>query len=206
MASYTIINKKDLNIFNDSADMNITMLSIISHIEVDLSVLNRYPNLKSLDLYGKFTGYEHVSSLEYLENLKISGFIPTIRKFSDLSFIEKIPNLKKLWLDCLPSVVSLPVLHNIYALKIYELHKLENLEALLDSQLHFLDLCLCADKVPATKIAEILSKIDTLEKVGVVLDRSGRREEVLRNQLIKRGKGYLIDDYGVLYAENWTNL
>lgn len=206
MPSYTISNKKDLNKFNDSVDMDMTMLSIIAHIEVDLSVLNHYPNLESLNLYGKFTGHGHISSLENLENLKISGFIPTIRKFSDLSFIEKIPNLKKLWLESLPSVISLPILHNIYALKIYELHKIENLDTLLDSQLHFLDLCLCADKIPATKIAEMLSKIDTLEKVGVILDRSGRKEEVLRNQLIKRGKGHLIDDNGVLYAKNWNNL
>ncbi len=206
MPSYTISNKKDLSKFNDSVDMNMTMLSIIAHIEVNLSVLNHYPNLKQLDLYGKFTGYGYISSLEYLENLKISGFIPAIRNFSDLSFVEKIPNLKKLWLEYLPSVKSLPILHNIYALKIYELHKIENLDTLLNSQLHFLDLCLCADKIPATKIAEILSKIDTLEKVGVILDRSGRKEEVLRNQLIKRGKGHLIDDNGVLYAENWDNL
>lgn len=206
MASYTIFDKKDLNIFSDSVDMDTTILSIVAHIEVDLSVLNHYPNIKTLYLYGKFTEYEHISSLEYLENLKISGYVPTIRKFSDLSFVEKIPNLKKLWLECLPSVVSLPVLHNIYALKIYELHKIENLEALLDSQLRFLDLCLCADKIPAPKIAEMLSKIDTLEKVGVILDRSGRREEVLRNQLIKRGKEYLIDDNGVLYGNNWNNL
>ncbi len=206
MASYTISNKKDLSVFNNLVDMDMTMLSIMAHIEVDLSILNHYPNLKSLNLYGKFTGYGHISSLEYLENLKISGYIPTIRKFSDLSFVEKIPNLKKLWLECLPSVILLPNLHNIYALKIYELHKIGNLDALLDSKLHFLDLCLCVDKISATKIAEILSKIDTLEKVGIILDRSGKKEEVIRNQLIKRGKGHLIDDDGVLYGENWNNL
>ncbi|MGN0679735.1 MAG: hypothetical protein ACI4JS_08750 [Oscillospiraceae bacterium] len=205
MASYIISNKKDLNIFGDKVDVDMTMLSITAHIEVDLSVLKLYPQLKELNLYGKFTGYEYTSSLEHLESLKISGTI-IANRLSDLGFIEKIPNLKKLWIEGLSSVVTLPVLNNIYALKIYELHKIENLEILLDSQLRFLDLCLCADKVPATKIAEILSKIDTLEKVGVKIDRGGRKEEVLRNQLIKLGKKHLIDDDGILYAKNWENL
>ncbi|MGN1110194.1 MAG: hypothetical protein ACI4QY_00970 [Oscillospiraceae bacterium] len=205
MASYIISNKKDLNIFGNKVDVDMTMLSITAHIEVDLSVLKLYPQLKELNLYGKFTGYEYTSSLEHLESLKISGTI-IANRLSDLGFIEKIPNLKKLWIEGLSSVVTLPVLNNIYALKIYELHKIENLEILLDSQLRFLDLCLCADKVPATKIAEILSKIDTLEKVGVKIDRGGRKEEVLRNQLIKLGKKHLIDDDGILYAKNWENL
>ena len=205
MESYTIYSKKDLNIFSDKVNMDMTMLSIIAHVEVDLSILKLYPCLKELILYGKFTGYEYISSLEYLESLKISGSIISNR-LSDLRFIEKIPNLKKLWIASLPSVVTLPSLHNIYALKMYELHKIENLEILLDSQLRFLDLCLCADKVPASKIAEILSKMDTLEKVGVMLDRSGRKENVLRNQLIKHGKESLIDDDGILYGKNWGNL
>ncbi|MGN0670275.1 MAG: hypothetical protein ACI4JZ_06975 [Oscillospiraceae bacterium] len=205
MASYIISTKKDLSIFGDKTDTDMTVLTITAHIEVDLSVLRFYPQLKELNLYGKFSGYENIPSLEYLESLKISGNMTTNR-ISDLGFIEKIPNLKKLWLESLPSVVTLPALHNIYALKIYELHKIENLETLLGSQLRFLDLCLCADKVPASKIAEILSKIDTLEKVGVVVDRSGKKEQVLRNQLIKLGKKHLIDDDGILYAKNWDNL
>lgn len=205
MASYIISNKKDLNIFDDKADTDMTVLTITAHIEVDLSVLRLYPQLKELNLYGKFTGYENIPMLEYLESLKISGSMTTNR-ISDLGFIENISNLKKLWIESLPSVVTLPALHNIYALKMYELHKIENLEILLGSRLRFLDLCLCADKVPASKIAEILSKIDTLEKVGVMIDRNGRKEEVLRNQLIKLGKKHLIDDDGILYAKNWDNL
>ncbi len=205
MASYIISNKKDLSIFGDKTDTDMTVLTITANIEVDLCVLRFYPQLKELNLYGKFSGYENIPSLEYLESLKISGSMTTNR-ISDLGFIENISNLKKLWLESLPSVVTLPALNNIYALKMYELHKIENLEILLGSQLRFLDLCLCADKVPASKIAEILSKIDTLEKVGVVVDRSGRKEQVLRNQLIKLGKKHLIDDDGILYAKNWDNL
>ena len=48
MESYIISTKKDLNIFGDKVDMDMTMLSIMAHIEVDLSVLNQYPQLKEL--------------------------------------------------------------------------------------------------------------------------------------------------------------
>lgn len=204
MESYIISNKKDLNLFGSKLNTDMTSLQIIAYTHVDLSILNHCPKLKELSLYGKFRGYEYTSSLEYLESLEISGMVPD-RRLSDLGFIEKIPNLKKLWLESLPSVMTLPALHDIYALKIYELHKLKNLEVLLNSKLRFLDLCLCADKIPVTKIAEILSNIDTLEKVGIMIDRSGSREEILQNKLIKCGKKHLIDEDRILW-ENWHNL
>ncbi len=154
----------------------------------DISLNNLYiPELKSLSVYDKlYDGIEGLftEGLEYLELMEI-------RKLSDLSFIEGLGGLRKLYLMSLPAVEKLPdfgKMPNLYGLKIYELHKLNDIESLTRSEVRFLAMSLAADKLSGTKIAEVLLNMKRLERASMTLDRSGNRGSVLENRLKKAGK------------------
>ncbi len=224
IVQYIISNKKDLCKFSDSIDKELTGLSIYAEIPVDLQILNAYPNLKILHLNGKFTGFSHVAALEHLESLALRRMpydedhfnammngrftsleLFQIRKLTALHFIEKASNLRKLYLSELPSVTALPNLGSICALKICDLHKLDDMNSLIDSHVRYLFLSLCADKISGTAIGEILAQMPELEKASVDIDRSPRRETVIINRLKKCGREHLADTEGFL-CENWSKL
>lgn len=140
-------------------------------------------------------------SVEYLE-------LVNIRKLTDLSFVEQAKRLKKLYLCSLPAVEVLPdfgKLPSLYALNLYELHKLNDIESLARSAIRYLAFTLAADKLSGTKIADVLLRMETLQQADMsFLDRgSSRRFTVLENQLKKTGqekllKPILMDQWKIL--------
>lgn len=120
-----------------------------------------------------------------------------MRKLADLSFLKQATGLKKLYLMSLPAVEALPnfgKLPNLYGLRLYELHKLNDLEGLTRSNIRFLSVFLSADKLSGTKLADVLLRMEHLEGAYMRLDRSSdRRCNVLENQLKKSGKEQLLD-------------
>lgn len=142
---------------------------------------------------------------EHLRALELNG----IRKLKDLSFLEQAVHLEKLYLNALPSVEELPdfsKLPKLFALKIYELHKLVQIEGLEDSAIQYLDFTLAADKLSGTKIAETLLAMKQLKGADMdYMDRTSmRRYNALENVLKKAGRAELLDyqmDYG-----KWNNL
>lgn len=150
--------------------------------------------MRSLTSYHQINnGFEKLltESVEYLELLEM-------RKLTDLSFIEKAAGLKKLYLCSLPAVEKLPdfgKLPNLYGLKLYELHKLNDIDSLTRSNLRYLDFALVADKLSGTKIAEVLLCMEHLEWAYMILDRSSdRRYNVLENRLKKAGMERLLNE------------
>ena len=160
------------------------------------------PTLKSLSVYNKFNdGFENLLSedLEYLELMDIRGLF-------DLSFVKKLSGLKKLYLESLPAVERLPdfeKIPNLYGLKIYELHKLNDIESLTRSNIRFLSLTLAADKLSGTKLAEVLLSMGSLERLSCMLDRSGKRDDVLENRLNKAGRLDIWDNFDM---SEWLRL
>lgn len=151
------------------------------------------PELKSLTVYHRINnGFTELltDKLEYLALLEM-------RKLADLSFIEKAAGLKKLYLMSLPAVEKLPdfgKMPDLYGLKVYELHKLNDVESLTRSNIKYLALTLAADKLSGTKIADVLLRMEKLEGADILLDRSGTgRVKVLENQLKKAGRSELLN-------------
>lgn len=193
---------------------------------VDITAINKLHQLKKLKMYlyqPVDFSYIHCDALESLSASCIvdetfSAFfterlqalqLSSIRKLKDLSFLEQATGLRKLYLDALPSVEVLPdfsKLPKLFALKIYELHKLGDIESLRESFIQYLDFTLAADKLSGTKIAEILLGMKQLKGADMVyIDRSSiRRYNVLENKLKKAGRADLLD-YRMDYA-NWENL
>lgn len=170
---------------------------------VDLSGVQA-PKLKSLSLSGQLNeGFEGLISekLEYLE-------IMEMRKLDDLSFVEKAAGLKKLYLMSLPAVEKLPdfgKMPQLYGLKVYELHKLNDIEILTRSNIKYLALTISADKLTGTKIADVLLRMKKLEGAEMILDRSGsRRESVLENAMKKAGREELLNMD--MSMANWKKL
>ena len=130
-----------------------------------------------------------------VESLELTA----IRKLEDLSFLERASGLKKLFLCSLPAVETLPdfgKMPNLYGLKLYELHKLNDIDSLARSAIRYLIVSLAADKLPGTRLAKLLLDMEHLERADLSgLDRSGKRRwNVLKNQLKKAGKEDLLAD------------
>lgn len=196
LADYPNIEKLFLN--GDFANVDgvselkrLNWLVLVLSASVDLSGV-RAQRLKSLSLHERLNnGFEGLlcEGLEYLE-------LYEIRKLTDLSFIEKAAGLKKMYLYSLPAVEKLPdfgKLPNLYALKLYELHKLNDIDSLTRSNLRYLDFALVADKLSGTKLAEVLLGMERLEWALLIPDRSSdRRYSVMENRLRKAGREQLL--------------
>lgn len=162
----------------------------------------RIPKVKSLTVYDRLNkGFEGLltENLEYLA-------LEEMRKVSDLSFLEKVSGLRKLFLCSLPAVESLPdfgKIPNLLGLKIYELHKLNDIESLARSAIRYLDFTLAADKLSGTKIADVLLRMERLERFSGILDRNGRRYDPLANRLEKAGKSDIWVNYNM---DDWLRL
>ncbi|HBH95343.1 MAG TPA: hypothetical protein DDX91_06290 [Ruminococcaceae bacterium] len=182
----------------------LTDLKMILSANVDLSKLC-VPALKSLSVYNQInTGFSSLMTdkIEYLE-------IMQMRRLSDLSFLENAVGLKKLYLMSLPAVEKLPdfsKLPNLFALKIYELHKLNDIESLTHSSIRFLLCSLSADKLSGTRIAEVLLRTEKLEKADMAfLDRSNmRRSNALEKQMARANKEELLK--GNFDFDQWKRL
>lgn len=186
------VNGDFANVCGISELKRLNRLILVLSADVDLSGICVH-KLKSLTAYHQINnGFAGLltENLEYLELLEI-------RRITDLSFVEKAKELKKLYLCSLPAVEKLPdfsKLPNLYGLKVYELHKLNDIESLTRSNIRFLALTLAADKLTGTKIADVLLRMEKLEGAQMLLDRSGaRRVKVLENQLKKAGRAELLN-------------
>lgn len=176
---------------------------LLLYLEGDTPLNNvMIPGLKSLSLCGKLCeGWENLltENLEYLEFVDL-------RKLLDISFVEELKGLKKLYLKSLPGIEKLPdfgKMPSLYGLKIYELHKLNDLESLAGSSIRYLDLTLAADKLSGTKIADVLLRMERLERFSGKLDRSHKRDDVLENKLIKSGKSDILEYFDM---DEWLTL
>ena len=140
----------------------VTDLRIYSGKKNDLSLLSDYPNVTRLFLQGDFTSIDAAGGLRQLSRLCLCPSGPV---------------------DC----AALP---SLYALKLYELHKLGDLESLTRSHIRYLAASLIADKITGSKLAGTLPAMPKLERADLTfVDRSGsRRYTVLENQLRKAGR------------------
>ncbi|MDE6728446.1 MAG: hypothetical protein K2J80_10990 [Oscillospiraceae bacterium] len=188
------VNGDLANVDGISELKRLNRLTLLLPAEINLSEV-KVPTLKSLSVYKQINpGFSALltDKIEYLE-------LMDMRKLSDLSFVEQAEGLKKLYLMSLPAVDVLPEfgkLPNLYGLKLYELHKLNDIESLARSNIRYLDFALVADKLTGTKIANVLLRMKDLEWASMRLDRSSdRRYNVLENQLKKAGKEQLLDVY-----------
>lgn len=188
------VNGDFANVDGISELKRLNRLILVLSADVDLSGIC-VPKLKSLTAYHQINnGLVELltGNVEYLELLDM-------RKLSDLSFVEKAAGLKKLYLCSLHAVEKLPdfgKLPNLYGLKLYELHKLNDIENLTRSDLRYLDFALVADKLSGTKISEVLLCMKRLEWAYMILDRSSdRRYNVLNNCLKKAGREQLLNVY-----------
>lgn len=186
------LNGEFANVDGISELKRLSKLILCLSANVDLSGVLA-PSLKSLSMYKQLNpGFSSLltDNIEYLELMEMRGL-------SDLSFLESAAGLKKLYLMSLPKVEKLPDfgnMPNLYGLKLYELHKLGDIESLTRSNLRYLDFALVADKLSGTKLAEVLLQMKCLEKAAMLLDRSGdRRYNVMENRLKKAGKERILE-------------
>ena len=90
----------------------------------------------------------------------------------------------------LPALDGLP---SRYALKLYELHKLNDLSALSHSHLRDFAATLIADKLSAQALADAVMAIPDLEAAALQLvDRSGRRYGSIQKAFVAAGKSGLL--------------
>lgn len=195
------VNGDLANVDGISELKRLSRLILLLPAEIDLSRV-KVPTLKSLSVYKQINpGFSALltDKIEYLE-------LMDMRKLSDLSFVEQIMGLKKLYLMSLPAVEVLPdfgKMPNLYGLKIYELHKLNDIESLTRSAIRYLGLTLAADKLSGTKIADVLLRMESLERFSGSLDRSYKRDNVLDNRLKKAGKS---DIWNYFDMDEWLRL
>ena len=172
----------------------LTDLNIGAFTGVDFSPLKGLPlkkiKITSCSMDENFSEL-FSESVEYMH-------LYNIKKAKDLSFIEKAPMIKKLYLESISAAETLPDFKNLkqlYALKLYELHKLNDMEKLADSSIEYLDFALVADKLSGTQLADILCRMRSLKQADMhLLDRNDKRYPVLKNRLTKEGRADLLGE------------
>ena len=178
-------------------------LSVTGERKVNLSFLRDYPNLEELTLMEKCEGVEVLSELKQLHTLSLWLSAPvswdnvSLPGLRDLTpFLTPAIRLQKLYLQSLPDVQKLPALDglpSLYALKLYELHKLNDLSALSHSHLRCFAASLIGDKLSAQALADAVMAIPDLEAAALQLaDRSERRYGSIQKAFAAAGKSALL--------------
>lgn len=142
---------------------------------------------------------------EYIECLQL-GYT---RKITDLSFVTKAVNLQRLRLYELPCVTQLPELYKLprlYALKVEYMHKVRNIDGLINLSIKYMNLTLFADKLSGTKISKIIQEMKFLKQLNInLIDRnSSIRYDVISNQLHKNGHIDVLND--TMNFDRWMEL
>ena len=150
------------------------------------------PRLRVLHLRGEKNG-DITPLLSSITDLHLEE----MRKTEDLTpFLTPATRLQKLYLQSLPAVQELPALDglsSLYALKLYELHKLNDLSALSHSHLRCFAASLIADQLSAQALADAVLAIPGLEAAALQLvDRSGRRYGSIQKAFVAAGKSGLL--------------
>ena len=121
-------------------------------------------------------------------------------------FLEKAPHLQKLDLGNLSGITTLPFskLPQLSALRITGLHKLTDLEPLAQSNIQYLDIGLSADKVSATRMADVMLRMPLLKtlRVGLFSLVQCKKSPLIRRQFEKAGRGDTLTLFSGGY-ENW---
>ena len=128
-----------------------------------------------------------------VEKLTLSG----IKKVENIGFIANATGLRKLYLDSfsLPALPCFSKNQKLTALQINEMHKLDHIESLIDSDIEYLFVLVSADKVPAKAFAETLMKMKKLKKALMrLMDRNEKRYITLKRYLEKNGKEDLLSE------------
>lgn len=182
----------------------LTELSIGVFSGVDFSRLNEL-SLKKIKITSCSMD-ENFSELfsESVEYLHLCN----IKKAKDLAFVEKATGVRKLYLDSISAAETLPdfkKLKHLHALKLYELHKLNDIEELSGSGIEHLSAALVADKLSGTRLADILLRMKALKQADMhLIDRNSKRYLVLKNRFIKEEKANLLTEK--LDYEAWMKL
>ena len=163
------------------------------------------PGLRVLHLRGEKNGdiTPLLSSIIYLH-------LEEMRKTEDLApFLIPATRLQKFYLQSLPAVQDLSALDglpSLYALKLYELHKLSDLSALSHSHLRYFAASLIADKLSAKTLADAVMAIPNLEGAALrLVDRSERRYGGIQKVFAAAGKSPLLrEEIGALTT--WLSL
>lgn len=151
-------------------------------------------SLRGLDLRGERNGdvTPLMSGITYLH-------LEEMRKIEDITpLMTPAKHLQKLYLQSLPSLRVLPELepfHDLYALKLYELHKLDDLSALSRSRLRYFAASLIADKLSGGALAKAVLDIPMLERAALrLVDRSERRYNAIYKAFSDARAAALLDD------------
>ena len=151
-------------------------------------------SLRGLDLRGERNGdvTPLMSGITYLH-------LEEMRKIEDITpLMTPAKHLQKLYLQSLPSLRVLPELepfHDLYALKLYELHKLDDLSALSRSRLRYFAASLIADKLSGGALAKAVLDIPTLERAALrLVDRSEQRYNAIYKAFSDSRAAALLDD------------
>ncbi|MCI8643314.1 MAG: hypothetical protein HFG79_07540 [Lachnospiraceae bacterium] len=194
--------------FTDAAGLNglhsLRKLVMYLNLPVDFSNVR----CDALEILSARCAVDETFPAFFTENLRELE-LSSIRGLKSLSFLEQAVGLKKLYLNALPGVEALPdfrKLSKLFALNIYELHKLRDIESLKDSAVEYLGFTLAADKLSGTGIAKILLAMEKLKGADMVyMDRSSvRRYNVVENILKKEGREELLN-YQMNYGD-WKKL
>ena len=183
--------------FNEVASIlklsKIQSLSLSGFKDVDFSCLK---NLSLKNIY--------VSSCSAKENFSVmlSGSVEyltlsNIKRAENIDFIKIATNLRKLYLDefILPVLPDFSQNKKLTILQINEMHKLDNVESLITSNIEYLFVLVSSDKVSGTSFAEILSNMKMLKKALMrLMDRNDKRYNVLKRSLEKQNKADLLAD------------
>ena len=134
--------------------------------------------------------------LEVISDNLLQMTISENRKIQDLSFLEKASHLQILNLYNLSRITTLPLskLPHLSVLHISGLHKLTDMESLAQSNVQYLNIKLSADKVSATRMADVLLRMPSLRalNIGPFNRVQCKKTPIIRRQFEKAGQSDII--------------
>jgi len=170
---------------------------------VDFSLLEGYPKPGFAPKIFTVVGHidERISC--FLSDNLLQMTISENRKIQDLSFLEKAPHLQILNLYDLSGITTLPLskLPQLSVLHISGLHKLTDMESLTQSNVQYLDIKLSADKVSATRMADVLLRMPSLKAldIGPFNRVQCKKTPIICRQFEKAGRSDVITLFSLSY-------
>lgn len=163
---------------------------------IDFSLLEGYPNPGFAPKIFTVDGHIDEGISCFLSDNLLRMTISENRKIQDLSFLEKAPHLQILNLYNLSGITTLPLskLPQLSVLHISGLHKLTDMESLAQSNVQYLNIKLSADKVSATRMADVLLRMPSLKalNIGPFNLVQCKKTPIIRRQFEKAGRGDVI--------------
>ena len=117
--------------------------------------------------------------------------------------MEKAPHLQELYLSNLPGITTLPLskLPQLSVLRIEELHKLTDIASLAQSNIQYLEIKLSADKISATRMADVLLRMPSLKAlhIGPFSRVQCKKTPIICRQFEKAGRSDVITLFSLSY-------